>query len=157
MDSQSPPFHGPPSFPVDPQVFDSDERISFSKPDQKFLLVADDGSEYEFDDALRRWIPILDDELAQQQQAAYKVQGVDEEETVEAMRRKRKKEYVNGEDVSPVSLSSQTSCSIPPAGQITDADKGRKTVARQRHPRKLKRHSLRGPIRPSMSPACREM
>lgn len=100
MDSQSPIQHGHLSFPIDPQAFDADDRISYSKLDQKFLLVADDGSEYEFDDALRRWIPVLDDELAQQQQAAYKVQGVDEEETVEDMRRKRKKEYVNGEDVS---------------------------------------------------------
>jgi HIV Tat-specific factor 1 len=96
--------NGPSTFPIDPQTFDADDRISYSTLDQKFLLVADDGSEYEFDDALRRWIPVLDDELAAQQQAAYKVQGVDEEETVEQMRKKRKKEYINGEDVSLVSL-----------------------------------------------------
>mgnify|MGYP001607262143 CR=1 len=112
MDGQSPIKHGLLSFPIDPQAFDADDRISYSKLDQKFLLVADDGSEYEFDDALRRWIPVLDDELAQQQQAAYKVQGVDEEETVEDMRRKRKKEYVNGEEVS----GSLSSCPLSPAG-----------------------------------------
>jgi HIV Tat-specific factor 1 len=87
------------SFPVDPQEFDADERISFSKLDNKFLLVADDGSEYEFDDVLKRWIPVLDEELLEQQAAAYKVQGVDESVPVETGR-KRKKEYVNGEDVS---------------------------------------------------------
>lgn len=121
MDGQSPIKHGLSSFPIDPQAFDADDRISYSKLDQKFLLVADDGSEYEFDDALRRWIPVLDDELAQQQQAAYRVQGVDEEETVEDMRRKRKKEYVNGEEVSgalyPLALCPQPVHEAPFANQ----------------------------------------
>jgi HIV Tat-specific factor 1 len=48
-------------FPTNPEEFDSDDRISFSKLDNKFLLVQDDGTEFEFDDAIKRWIPILDE------------------------------------------------------------------------------------------------
>jgi len=88
------------SFPIDPDVFNSDNRISFSKLDNKWLLVQDDGTEFEFDDAIKRWIPVVDEALLEEQQKAYRVSGVDESEPVEAMKRKRKKEYVNGEDVS---------------------------------------------------------
>lgn len=94
---------GPSTFPIDPQTFDSDERISFSTLDKKFLLVDGNGDEYEFDDALKRWVPVLDEELAAQQAAAYKVEGVDENETVEEMRKRKReegKQWVNGEDVS---------------------------------------------------------
>ena len=88
------------AFPINPEDFDSDDRISFSKLDNKFLLVQDDGTEFEFDEAIKRWIPVFDEALLEEQQKAYMVSGVDESEPVEAMRRKRKKEYVNGEDVS---------------------------------------------------------
>ena len=84
-------------FPSDPAEFDSDNRISFSKLDSKFLLVQDDGTEYEFDEAIKRWIPVVDEALREEQQKAYKVAGVDESELVDAKRKKRKKEYVNGE------------------------------------------------------------
>ena len=59
------------SFPTDPSEFDSDERISFSKLDNKFIAVHDDGTEFEFDNQLKRWIPNLDEELIRQQQSAY--------------------------------------------------------------------------------------
>ena len=87
------------AFPTNPEEFDSDDRISFSKLDNKFLLVHEDGTEYEFDDAIKRWIPVLDEALLEQQQKAYMMSGVDESEPAEAMKRKRKKEYINGEDV----------------------------------------------------------
>lgn len=87
------------SFPTDPAEFDADDRISYSKLDNKFLLVQEDGTEFEFDDAIKRWIPVVDEALLEEQQKAYAVQGVDENEPVEAQRKKRKKEYVNGEDV----------------------------------------------------------
>lgn len=44
-------------FPRDPAEFDSDPRISFSKLDNKFILETEDGQEFEFDTALKRWIP----------------------------------------------------------------------------------------------------
>lgn len=48
-------------FPTNPEEFDSDDRISFSKLDQKFIAVHDDGSEYEFNAELKRWV-LADDE-----------------------------------------------------------------------------------------------
>ncbi|TGJ81773.1 hypothetical protein E0Z10_g6990 [Xylaria hypoxylon] len=58
-------------FPNDPQEFDSDERISFSRLDNKFIGVLDDGSEFEWDSQLKRWISSIDEELLAQQQSAY--------------------------------------------------------------------------------------
>jgi HIV Tat-specific factor 1 len=43
-------------FPTDPREFDSDDRISFSKLDKKFIAVHDDGNEYEFDADSKRWV-----------------------------------------------------------------------------------------------------
>jgi HIV Tat-specific factor 1 len=99
MESPDPSLHASSSFPIDPAEFDADDRISYSKLDNKFLLVQEDGAEFEFDDAIRRWIPVVDEALLEEQQRAYAVQGIDENEPVEAQRKKRKKEYVNGEDV----------------------------------------------------------
>jgi HIV Tat-specific factor 1 len=50
---------GPARFPSDPSEFDSDPRISFSKLDQKFILETEDGQEFEYDSALKRWIPTV--------------------------------------------------------------------------------------------------
>ncbi|KAM0260526.1 hypothetical protein ACHAQJ_002760 [Trichoderma viride] len=54
-------------FPTDVQEFDSDDRISFSKLDNKFIAVHDDGTEFEFDAELKKWTPTeeepLDNEL----------------------------------------------------------------------------------------------
>ncbi|KAI0022223.1 hypothetical protein F4780DRAFT_734624 [Xylariomycetidae sp. FL0641] len=65
-------------FPTDPQEFDADDRISFSKLDNKFVGVLDDGSEFEWDNELKRWIPTIDEELLAQQQSAYGVGAADE-------------------------------------------------------------------------------
>ncbi|KAK7753225.1 hypothetical protein SLS62_004744 [Diatrype stigma] len=59
------------TFPTEPSEFDSDERISFSRLDNKFIAVHDDGTEFEFDQELKRWIPVIDEELVRQQQSAY--------------------------------------------------------------------------------------
>jgi len=47
------------SFPKEPEEFDADPRVSFSKISNKFILEADDGQEYEYDDALKRWVPVV--------------------------------------------------------------------------------------------------
>ena len=44
------------NFPQDPSEFDNDPRVSFSKLDDKYILEADDGQEYGYDNALKRWI-----------------------------------------------------------------------------------------------------
>ena len=49
----------PSGFPKTPSDFDADDRVSFSKVDNKFLLETDEGTEYEWDSALRRWIPVV--------------------------------------------------------------------------------------------------
>ena len=63
MTSLEPPDHSPAapssSFPQNPEDFDGDPRISFSKIDDKFILEADDGQEYEFDNGLKRWVPVV--------------------------------------------------------------------------------------------------
>ena len=47
------------TFPKNPEEFDADPRVSFSKLDSKFILEADDGQEFEYDDALKRWVPVV--------------------------------------------------------------------------------------------------
>lgn len=59
------------TFPTDPAEFDNDDRISFSKLDKKYLAVQDDGTEFEFDEDLRRWVPVMDEALIQEQQSGY--------------------------------------------------------------------------------------
>ncbi|KAH8675844.1 hypothetical protein BX600DRAFT_546586 [Xylariales sp. PMI_506] len=89
------------SFPTDPSEFDSDDRISFSKLDNKFIAVQDDGTEFEFDRELKRWIPALDEEELAQQRLAYGG-GHDDDEDVgtngygSGNSRKRKKDGGDG-------------------------------------------------------------
>ncbi|KAL1891261.1 hypothetical protein Sste5346_007720 [Sporothrix stenoceras] len=49
------------TFPTDISQFDDDERISYSRLDRKYIAVQDDGTEFEFDQSLKRWIPLADD------------------------------------------------------------------------------------------------
>ena len=49
----------PSGFPQSPSAFDADERVSFSTLDDKFVLETEEGTEYEWDTALRRWIPVV--------------------------------------------------------------------------------------------------
>ena len=46
-------------FPSNPEEFDADERISFSKLDNKFILEAEDGQEFEYDNELKRWVEVV--------------------------------------------------------------------------------------------------
>lgn len=63
------------TFPTDPAEFENDDRISFSKLDNKYIAVQEsDGTEFEFDAQLKRWIPLADEDeeaLILQQQSAY--------------------------------------------------------------------------------------
>ncbi|PGH01474.1 hypothetical protein AJ79_07912 [Helicocarpus griseus UAMH5409] len=87
------------SFPKSPSEFDDDYRISFSKLDNKYVLEAEDGSEWEYDSALKRWVPLVDDALLEQQRQAYKVEGVDEHEPADfkqqQQRKLKRKNYTN--------------------------------------------------------------
>jgi HIV Tat-specific factor 1 len=45
--------------PQDPSTFDADDRVSWSKLDNKFILETEEGNEFEWDTALKRWIPVV--------------------------------------------------------------------------------------------------
>lgn len=47
------------NFPQNPEEFDADPRVSFSKLDNKFILEIDEDHEFEYDDALKRWVPVV--------------------------------------------------------------------------------------------------
>lgn len=55
----SPPATGPSSFPMTREEFDSDPRVSWSRLSGKWTLEADDGSEFEYDEGLKRWVPVV--------------------------------------------------------------------------------------------------
>ncbi|RJE26383.1 hypothetical protein PHISCL_01270 [Aspergillus sclerotialis] len=112
------------NFPQDPTEFDSDPRISFSKLDDKFILETEDGQEYEYDTALKRWIPTVDDELLRQQQEAYKVQGVDETEQVSAqqLRNKRKQQAMAEESNAPKQKRQRVNTAVFVTSIPLDAD-----------------------------------
>lgn len=90
------------TFPTDLNTFDSDDRISYSRLDNKYIAVQDDGTEYEFDRELRRWVPIIDEDLIQQQQAGYfnNNNNADTESSAQPQGRKRKNGNSNDREVS---------------------------------------------------------
>jgi HIV Tat-specific factor 1 len=46
-------------FPQSPSEFDGDPRISFSKLEDKWILETDEGTEYEYVNGLKRWVPVV--------------------------------------------------------------------------------------------------
>lgn len=42
-------------FPKEVGDFDNDERVSFSRLDAKYILVDDDGEEWEYSEATGKW------------------------------------------------------------------------------------------------------
>ncbi|KAL0956589.1 hypothetical protein HGRIS_002727 [Hohenbuehelia grisea] len=60
-------------------AFADDPRVYFDKASKTWRYEADDGSEQEYDASKGAWVPVVDEDLVKQQQAAYSVAGVDEE------------------------------------------------------------------------------
>ena len=56
-------LNGTSTFPTSPSAFDDDERVSYSRADEKYILETREGGEYEWDSSLRRWIPAVGDAL----------------------------------------------------------------------------------------------
>lgn len=52
-------------FPKTIDQFESDPRVSYSKLDNKWILEDDNGEEWEFDEAHKRWIPSVRDQSPQ--------------------------------------------------------------------------------------------
>jgi HIV Tat-specific factor 1 len=46
-------------FPTDPEAFDQDDRISFSKLSNTHILETEDGREFEYDAQLKRWVAVV--------------------------------------------------------------------------------------------------
>lgn len=88
------------TFPTNPEEFDQDERISYSKLDNKYIAVQDDGTEYEFDEGLRRWIPIVDEALIEEQQKGYMMAHADADADADRQGKKRKMDHSNDREVS---------------------------------------------------------
>ena len=47
------------TFPKSLTEFEADPRVSFSKLERRWILEAEDGSEFEYDEALKRWVPVV--------------------------------------------------------------------------------------------------
>ncbi|KAK4230601.1 hypothetical protein QBC38DRAFT_469195 [Podospora fimiseda] len=107
------------SFPTNKEDFDQDDRISYSKLDTKYIAVQSDGAEYEFDEGLKRWVPMIDDELIEAHLRGYMMPGDDDEGSAgPAQGRKRKMDYSNDrEDYSQQSNKSNNGRSSKPGKQ----------------------------------------
>ena len=59
MDKSLNPSRERAPLPQNPEEFDADDRVSFSKLNNKFILEAEDGQEFEYDHALKRWVEVV--------------------------------------------------------------------------------------------------
>ncbi|KAG6324646.1 hypothetical protein E4U22_000458 [Claviceps purpurea] len=75
------------TFPTDVQEFDADDRISFSRLDNKFIAVHDDGTEYEFDAEWKRWLPTEEEPLDEDDTAQHGNLGPDSQSAAGAQPR----------------------------------------------------------------------
>ncbi|KAK5132902.1 hypothetical protein LTR08_008348 [Meristemomyces frigidus] len=66
-------------FPNNPDGFDADDRISYSKASHTYVLEDENGDEWEWLSKSNKWAPVTDEALLEQQGQAYKVAGVDEQ------------------------------------------------------------------------------
>lgn len=81
---------------------EQDERIYFDKQTETWKCEAntEDDIELEWSVEQRSWVPVLDDELLREQQAAYRVQGVDEDQPAAPIlkqKQKKRQRSPNGE------------------------------------------------------------
>lgn len=86
------------SLPTNVQEFGGDDRISFSKLDNKFLAVLDDGAELEFEADSGRWVPAAVEPLDEEDALEYGG-GATPDPNV-AFSNKRKNGEINGSEVS---------------------------------------------------------
>ncbi|KIK03472.1 hypothetical protein K443DRAFT_653246 [Laccaria amethystina LaAM-08-1] len=60
-------------------AFADDPRVYFSKTANTWRYEQEDGTEMEYDPSNAVWVPLVDEDLIKNQQAAYSIAGVDEE------------------------------------------------------------------------------
>ncbi|KAG9038049.1 hypothetical protein FRB95_002977 [Tulasnella sp. JGI-2019a] len=110
-------------------TFASDPRVYFNKVDSRWQFEDDDGTEMEWDTAKHAWVPIIDDELLKAQQAAYKMEGVDEDAIAapvlarEAKKRKDHPTDPDAMDTGPVNIKKTKAKVVKkkPTTTMTDA------------------------------------
>ncbi|KAK5160100.1 hypothetical protein LTS14_002207 [Recurvomyces mirabilis] len=84
------------AFPGDPDTFNDDERISFSKTSDTHILEAEDGTEWEWLARAEKWIPAMNEDEMEQQRQIYKVDGVDENEPAIDLRKRKAQDDEGG-------------------------------------------------------------
>ncbi|KAL1585237.1 hypothetical protein WHR41_05893 [Cladosporium halotolerans] len=77
-------------FPYDVQDFEADTRINFSKDTKNYILEDENGEEWEWFPRTSKWVPMMDEALAEQQREAYKMPGVNDDEPALDPSKKRK-------------------------------------------------------------------
>ncbi|TFY69802.1 hypothetical protein EVG20_g2984 [Dentipellis fragilis] len=85
-------------------AFASDPRVHFDQQSGTWRLENDDGSELEYDAAKGSWVPVVDEELLKRQQAAYSVEGVDEEAPAAPVAKRINKKRKEPEDYTSSTL-----------------------------------------------------
>ncbi|KAG8863479.1 hypothetical protein FRB96_008219 [Tulasnella sp. 330] len=104
--------------------FASDPRVYFNKVANRWQFEDDDGTEMEWDTTKAAWVPVIDEELLKAQQAAYKVDGVDEDAVAapvlarEAKKRKDHPTDPDAMDTGPVNIKKTKAKPIKKKGVI---------------------------------------
>ena len=47
------------TFPQSIEEFNRDDRVSFDKSSDKYILEDNDGSEWEWNDSIEKWVPLV--------------------------------------------------------------------------------------------------
>ncbi|UZJ54784.1 hypothetical protein CBS101457_004104 [Exobasidium rhododendri] len=95
--SLSAPFSAAPSTSARRQFDENDERVFFDKQSGNWRCEMVGEEEVEWDVPSQAWLPVLDEEAFKAQQAAYSVEGVDEETPAAPVLRREKKRKGDGE------------------------------------------------------------
>ncbi|KAG6810975.1 hypothetical protein H0H92_009558 [Tricholoma furcatifolium] len=108
MSDSSPPSTAPGA----PSASSDDARIYFSKEANAWRLEPDEGPELEYDSTKGIWVPLVDEDLVKRQQAAYAVEGVDEETPVAPVLARQNKKRKDIEDYTSATPTSAAGPSI---------------------------------------------
>ncbi|KAG6917824.1 hypothetical protein DXG01_000884 [Tephrocybe rancida] len=103
-------------------AFADDERIYFSKEANSWRLEQDDGPELEYDATKGAWIPLVDEDLVKRQQAAYAMEGVDEETPAAPVLARENKKRKDPEDYTSATPVSEAGPSIK-RGKVDKKDR----------------------------------
>ncbi|KAG8936864.1 hypothetical protein FRC02_010726 [Tulasnella sp. 418] len=113
-------------------AFASDPRIHFNTVTETWQFEDDDGKEMEWDAAKQIWVPLVDEDLVRAQQAAYKMEGVDEDAVAapfEAYNAKKRKNHPTKEDYTSNTTDSANITIKRTKGNKKDRKPGNDAVA----------------------------